>query len=255
MQDERSAKKLLMIIPVNTGQFNSFAATYVARALAPDFLVDVKNLDGGLSRIQNRWSLGQNADLVVRLGFENRDAYHGIFVSDFDCAGVEPLREIVDIPVVGGFEPQALTAIALAQTFSIITVDDNLVSLDLSHPRMLGISENLRSIRSIGLTVPQLDDVERVVKLVTKESLAAVKQDGAQSIILGCTGFLNVAEPVAKALAEHGAAVPVTDPNWTGIAFLQGLVRCGLLQSRITYPCPRSLLSEVEATYQGAHAR
>jgi Asp/Glu/hydantoin racemase len=255
VQDPKAAHKLLMIIPVDTASFNTFAATYVSRALAPDFTIDVKSLSGGLPRIQNRWTLAQNADLVVRLGYENRDTYDGIFVSDFDRAGVEPLREIVDVPVIGGFEPQALAAITLAQTFSIITVSDALIALDMSHLRAFGIEENLRSVRPIGLTVPELGNVPKVVELVTREALAAIKEDGAQAIILGCTGFLNVAEPVAKALAKVGPAVPVTDPNWTSIACLQGLVRCGLRQSRITYVKNASLTSEVAATYRAKRKR
>jgi Asp/Glu/hydantoin racemase len=69
---------------------------------------------------------------------------------------------------------------------------------------------------------------------VYDKAMEAIEK-GAQSIILGCTGFIGIAEPVAELLKDKGYDIPVIDPNRTGITFIIMLVRNKLLQSRLTY--------------------
>lgn len=51
-----------------------------------------------------------------------QEGFDGIWLTDFDMCGVEAAREIIDIPIVGGFPTFAFSALALSQRFSIITV-------------------------------------------------------------------------------------------------------------------------------------
>lgn len=67
-------------------------------------------------------------------------------------------------------------------------------------------------------------------------ALKAIREDGAQSLLLGCTGFVDVAGRVATLLEETlGSYVPVIDPNQAGFGFLVSLVRMKLRPSRLTY--------------------
>ncbi|MNG19676.1 Asp/Glu/Hydantoin racemase [compost metagenome] len=66
--------------------------------------------------------------------------------------------------------------------------------------------------------------------------LAAVREDGAQALLLGCTGFMGVAERLSRLLEQDlGCYVPVLDPNQCGFSFLLSLVRMGLRPSRLCY--------------------
>jgi len=246
MEDDKK-KKILMIIPINTTMYNEIAQSYVDHVLAPDFSIDIMNIDKGTPDIQSRWARSENAPHVADLVLKHHEGYDGIFISDFDNAGVGPVREIVRIPVVGGFGPQALVALELAQTFSIVTILDAMRSLDRSHARDYGISQNLVSVRAINLGVEQLGDIELVRDHLYNESLAAIRHDGAQAILVGCTGIMDAAKNVSERLAKDGFPGIVMDPNLIGISFLQMLIRCGLSHSRMAYGFPPNLRDKPRA--------
>ena len=55
-------------------------------------------------------------------------------------------------------------------------------------------------------------DLGALQAALAREAIAAVKQDGADAIVLGCTGFLGCAGGMRKALLAAGCDVPVIDP-------------------------------------------
>jgi len=238
MSCESKPKRILMVIPINNSKFNKLAAKYVKPVVAPDFELHVTSIDAGTPYIQSRWAIAQNAPHVIELVRSYESSYDGVFVSDFDNCGVEAVRECVKIPVLGGFAPQVLTMLSLAQRFSIITMSDSLLALDNSHVRQFGQNDNLCSVRSINMSIEDAGKHDKLVEEVCKAGHMAITHDGAQGIVLGCTAMMGVAEPVKQFLVEHDLPVVVTDPNLCGITFLQMLVRCGLSQSGLTYVYP-----------------
>ena len=232
-----------MVIPINTSKFNAAAKQYVNDLIYPGIELDVVNIKHGFPAIQSRFSLDRNAQYVANLVQKKGRRYLGVFVSDFDGCGVEACQEILTIPVIDAFRPQAAVAITLAQSFSIITPHDSLLGLDASHPRAMGLENYLASVRPINLTVEQMGETDEVVERVYEASRAAIKEDGAQSIILGCSAMMNVAGPVAERLRnEAGYNVPVMDPNRIAIMYLQMLIAAKLCQSKVCYPTPRELI-------------
>jgi allantoin racemase len=229
--------RIRVIAPVNTDAYNSRILQAVQSVQPPDVQIDVKNIDSGHDCIENRWDLAQNVAGVVRLAAATEaEGFHGIFVTDFDMCGVESCREVVDIPVLGGFVPCAFTALALSQRFSIITVLDSTVGMQFDHIRNYGLTEGFSSIRPINCPVDQLSNMDVVVSRVFEEGLKAVRDDGAQSLLLGCTGFIGVAAQVQALLSEAvNAFVPVVDPNQVSIGLLVSMVRAGLRPSRLCY--------------------
>jgi Asp/Glu/hydantoin racemase len=232
-----STYRIRIIAPVATGAFNEPIRQAVAPVVPPDVVVDVRNLAAGRDCIQDRRDLAENAPHVVALARRSeQEGCHGIFVTDFDMCGVEPAREVVSIPVLGGFTPCAFAAMALAQRFSIITVLQSTLAMQAGHVRAYGLGESFASIRAIDCPVHELADRAKVVRRVLREGLAAVREDGAQALLLGCTGFIGIADEVSRRLErELGAYVPVIDPNQASFGYLVMLVRCGLRQSRLCY--------------------
>lgn len=229
--------RIRIIAPVATDAYNARILEAVQPVLPPDVEVDVRNIESGHDCIESRWDLAQNAPGVVRLAKQAEDeGIQGIFVTDFDMCGVEPCRELVDIPVIGGFVPCAFTALALSQRFSIITILPSTIGMQLDHIRHYGLSESFASIRAIDCPVAQLSNTDLVVQRVVEEGRAAVQMDGAQSLLLGCTGFTGVAARAQNLLEQElGAFVPVVDPNEASFGFLVSLVRARLRASRKCY--------------------
>lgn len=101
------------------------------------------------------------------------------------------------------------------------------------------LGDRFVSIRNINIPVKDLQDHEKVCTAILKESVAAIAEDGAQAIVLGCTGFVNVAETVKeRLLIEHSYDIPVLEAGQSAVMMCQLYAKMGLKQSRITYMRP-----------------
>lgn len=230
--------KILIIIPVNTDIFNKSLCKCINEICPPDVTFDIEHVQGKEARdhIQNRTDYYVNSPLIMNtaIKLQKKGKYDGIFVTDFDFCGVEATRENVDVPVIGGFRPQAMAAISLSEKIGLITLTDTIAAMQEEHFRNFGILPNLACIIPTGLGVQELTKKERAIQTVYDKAIEAIAL-GAQSIILGCTGFIDIARPVAKRLKAAGYDIPVTDPNHMAFTFLVALVRNKLMQSRLTY--------------------
>lgn len=232
--------RMKIIIPINDSAYNQELAE-VARSVAPpDLQVDVSNITQGNTSIESRWDRMINAPHVVELAIQaQNEGYNGIFVSDFDYCGVEEAREVVSIPVIGGFRPSAFTAMSLAERFSIVTVLASVEDMQREHVRSFGIAPNFASIIPVNLTVHELTERDKVIQKVYECSIKAIDEDGADAILLGCTGFMHIAAAVAdKLAAKYQCNIPVIDPNMAAVNYLYMLMRTGQTQSRLTYHVP-----------------
>lgn len=232
--------KIKVIIPINDSAYNTELKEVVMQVAPPDVTIDVDNIKAGNTSIESRWDRMTNAPHVVDMAIQaEKDGYHGVFVSDFDYCGVEEAREVVDIPVIGGFRSSAYTAMMLGERFSIITILKSVEDLQASHTRLFGISPNFASIIPIDLPVHQLTKRELVIEKAFECAVQAIEQDSADSIIFGCTGFMHIAaEVAAKLKAKYKVNIPVVDPNHAAIDYMYLLIRNGLSQSRLTYVTP-----------------
>ncbi|MFM0194636.1 aspartate/glutamate racemase family protein [Paraburkholderia strydomiana] len=229
--------RICVLVPVATSQYNDHIMKAIAPVVPPDVQVEIRNITEGHPDIENRTNWLQNGMPVVELAQSiANDGFDGIWLTDFDMCGVEAAREVIDIPIIGGFPASAFTALALSQRFSIITILQSTLAMQRGHPQTYGIEDTFASIRAIDCPVAQLENIDVVVVRTFEAALKAIKDDGAQAILLGCTGFVDVASRVSTLLGEAlGAYVPVIDPNQAGFSFLVSLVRMRVRPSRLTY--------------------
>lgn len=236
MASTPTQKKILVIIPIVPTQVVPEVKQEVEQVLAPDFTADYVNVSEGTCFIESRYAEYLNTGEIIRLSKEaEANGYAGIFVDCFGSPGVSIVRELVDIPVVGGFEGAVLMAAAIAQKFSIVTVVPSVDSMLDSQARDLGITDNLASIRNVDIPVKDLSDKKKLTAALIEQSKQAIMVDGAQAIVLGCTGMLDVVTAVAEGLKAANLPAPVIDPTFAAICSLQSLIRCGVSQSRLTY--------------------
>ena len=103
-----------------------------------------------------------------------------------------------------------------------------------------GFGRRLASVRATGVGVMALsnDCLARMVE----ESVVAVREEGAQAIVLGCTGTgENLPAAIHAAVRERiGAPVPIVDPVPAEFAFAQACVASGLSHSKVAYPTPKN---------------
>lgn len=128
--------------------------------------------------------------------------------------GVAEGRATVNIPVIGPAEVSMQLAARLCGRFSIVTILDSVIEPLKKLAKRYGVVKKLASVRAIGMHVLDLKKNRReMMARLTQESLHAIEKDGAEGIILGCTGMVGCAAELRQALKKRGyAGVPVIDP-------------------------------------------
>ncbi|MCL7385548.1 MAG: AroM family protein [Thaumarchaeota archaeon] len=182
-------------------------------------------------RIASPWVLEKVKEAEVN-GFD------AVFL---DCMGdiaLNAAREIVRIPVIGPCQATMAIASMLGDRFSVITILENVVPLFWRKAREYGFIQNLASVRSVEVPVLELDTKRELVKKkLAEESKIAIEKDGADVIILGCTGMVGMARDVQEVVG-----VPVIDPVPVSIKLAKLMAELRLIHSNKAYPKPPSKL-------------
>ncbi len=137
-----------------------------------------------------------------------RDRYDGIALNCFYDPGLREMRELVRIPVSAPCESSLHVASMLsAGKFSILVGRRKWIPKMADNVRNYGFESKVASWRILNLTVPEMRDMEKTEAAILREARAAVEEDMAECVVLGCTGMARQAERVQKVLN-----VPVLDP-------------------------------------------
>lgn len=200
-----------------------------SRFKAPDTEIEVVGLDGGIDDLMGFYEETINSPYIVEKAVQaEKDRCDGIFVNCFVDPGVDASREAVTIPVVGAFQPAALTASLISNRWSIVTALEEVIPLIRNAARKLGIENNIVSIRHIDMTLEEMEDKVVLRERTLLQIEKAVDEDGSEAVALGCTLMKGVAQKLAQEMAEKGKSIPVIDPIATAIGYLEFILRTGV---------------------------
>ena len=182
----------------------------VGKYVRPETEVDIVYVDYGPASIESRYDDVMAAPFVVKKAeWAEKNGYDAVAVSCMMDPGVKAAKEALNIPVVGPSE--AATAIA----------------------SILG--DKVARIFPRGLTVLELGiDREKTYSVLLENAKKALAE-GAQVLILGCTGLTGMGERLSKELG-----VPVLEGEGLALALAQLFVDVGLSQSKLAYRKPPS---------------
>jgi allantoin racemase len=231
--------KIKILLPIISDLFNAEVVKEAKQFISPDTEIDVQNLDKGTASIESVYDeMLASPDIVAKVIQAEADGFDGVFVDCFGDPGVEAAREMVSIPVVGGFQPAALLATMIAGTWSVVSVLSSVVPMIRNLSRKLGVANNVASIRHINTPVLELTDKEMLKQKLLEQIGIAHRQDGAEAIVLGCTGMMGLARDLETAAAAQGIPVPVVDPTGAALGFLEMQVRNHISHSKVTFAVP-----------------
>lgn len=217
----------------------------VNTVVLPDLDLEVSNvaLNAGPGSIESEFDEMMAAPYVVQRAIEaESDGVHAVMIDCMGDPGLDSARECVSIPVLGPGETSLHLAAMLGHKFSFVTVLDRIRPMIEKRAAVYGVAEKMTPVRAVNVPVLNLhEDHTGIVNSLTQASLAAINEDHADVIILGCTGFLGVAEELSTALsAEKGRYVPVINPIKATVMTAFGLAKAGLSHSELSSPGPRN---------------
>ena len=146
-------------------------------------------------------------------------------------------RELVTIPVLGPGMASMYLASALVNQFSLLIQLSNVTGIAQRQVRDLGLEGRCASIRSV--EVPVLDLLKpESFEAVKQTAIAAVEEDGAHAICMGCMALVGHTEPLSHTLSKSHPGIIVIDPGQAVLRLAELLVGMGISHSKKSYPYP-----------------
>jgi allantoin racemase len=232
--------KILNVLPITSDIWTDEMDKYVTKYLLPDTKTVVKILRHGPASIEGEYDEVLAMPEIVFLCKEaEKEGFDGVFVNCFGDPGVRAAREAVNIPVFGGFEPAVFYALGISDKIGIVTVLPEVVSMLRGLVRREGLESRIPSLRYVNIPVLDLSGLDKLVAALIAESKRAIDEDGAGTIVLGCTGMVGVKEAVEKGLGEGGYNTTVIEAAQASLILLETFIRMGWNHSKLTYMPPR----------------
>lgn len=164
------------------------------------------------------------------------EPFDAVIQAGFGEHGREGLQEVLDVPVVDITEAAAHFAHLLGYRYSVVTTLDRTVPLIEERLLLAGLKSHCASVRSSGMSVLELEgDPGVVIDTIAAEAAKAIKDDGAEVIVLGCGGMAGL-----DARVRELTGAPTVDGVAAAVKIAEDLVQLGLTTSKVrTYAPPR----------------
>lgn len=183
--------------------------------------------------------------LLVEIAKAEREGADAIVIACFDDTGLDAARALAGIPVIGICEAALSATSFIAQRFSVVTTMER-SRLPVEHlVHRYGMGSRCK-VRAADVPVLSLEDPNSNARdRLRSEISAALKDDRAEAIVLGCAGMADLTAALRQ---EFG--VPVVDGVAAAVKQAESLVAQGLSTAkRGAYATP------VSKTYHGDLAR
>ncbi|WP_089936882.1 aspartate/glutamate racemase family protein [Candidatus Entotheonella palauensis] len=153
----------------------------------------------------------------------------GVIIACFDDTGLDAARALAHGPVVGICEAAMHLSTLLGGSFSVVTTLPRSVPAIEALARRYGMSHHCRRVRAAEVPVLALEDpASDASARIRAEIAAALDEDRAECIILGCAGMADFARSLT---AEFG--LPVIDGVAAAVKLVESMVSLGLATSKI----------------------
>lgn len=199
--------KLLLINP-NT----SPAITDVVVAAARSVAAPGTDIVGATGRFGARYIVTRAASAVAAHAALDAYAEHGrdvdaVVLACFGDPGLFGLKELAHQPVVGMAEASCLLAASLGRKFAIVTGGTRWGPMLEEFVAMIGLGGKLAAVKTVAPSGADIAaDPDRSLAMLADACNAAVRDDGADVVILGGAGLAGLAARIA-----HRVPVPLVD--------------------------------------------
>jgi allantoin racemase len=183
--------------------------------------------------------------LLVELAKGEREGAQAAVIACFDDTGLDAARALADIPVIGICEAAVSAAAFIARRFTVVTTMER-SRQPLEHlVHRYGMSGRC-NVRAADIPVLSLEDPTSNAKTRLREEIAAaLAEDRAEAIVLGCAGMADLVEALRT---EFG--VPVIDGVAAAVKQAEMLVALGLSTAKrgaYARPVSKPYIGKLEA--------
>lgn len=215
--------KILIINP-NSDPKMTRAIQQTAKSYAGnDFEVTCLPTLGAPKFIETYEDMAQAAPGMIRLLKENENEFDGFVIACHCDPNLDVMKELTAKPVVGIGEASMKIASMLGHRFSVISDNNHSVPNKEALAHKYHLQDVLASVRAPLEEWKELGDQEKYLKVAR----AAIDEDKAEVIVLGCAGMKGLDKPLQRELG-----VPVLDGIVCALIIVTGLVKYGVATSK-----------------------
>ncbi|NIP45123.1 MAG: aspartate/glutamate racemase family protein [Gammaproteobacteria bacterium] len=180
--------------------------------------------------------------LLEEIGKGRAEGYDGYIIACFDDTGLDAARCVVPEPVLGICEAAMHVASFLGGRMSVVTTLKRSIATIEALAARYGVAHRC-TVRAAEVPVLALEDRESdAVDRIRAEIRAAISEEQAETIVLGCAGMTDL----TRALTEE-FRVPVIDGVAAATKLMEALIGLGLKTSKVggyAAPLPKTYLGD-----------
>ena len=231
--------KILIIRPIVSEREDALEEAIFHPFAAAGTELTARRISYGPSSIESEYDLLLSAPEVLRLAMEGEhQGFDGAIINCFVNPALEAVREAVRYPVAGAGEASINLGLCLGRKIGIITIMPNILPLVKKQNQDLINCGRIVSVRSIDVPVLSIQSDDQIFEKLHEMAIKSILEDGADTIVLGCTGFGGMAEKLSQKLHENSLPAPVVDPAGAPLKLVEAMLSCKLSHSKITYMEP-----------------
>ncbi|WP_273836995.1 aspartate/glutamate racemase family protein [Halococcus sp. PRR34] len=227
--DEASADgaRILVVNPNTSTEMTERIAETADRAAGPQTEIITDCPDRGPESLESFYEYHLATGGLLETVAEYQGDVDGVVVGCFGDPGLYPLKEVLNVPVVGVAEASMGIATVLGHRFSILVALKRAVPMMENLVRQYGLNQRLATVEATGLSVLDLErDPEQTLVELTAAGERAT-DSGAEVFVLGCSGMSGYEEELANRLGA-----PVIDPIANAVVTAEMVHRQGLTQNK-----------------------
>ena len=235
----------MQILVVNPNTTESMTATIAAAAksvAAPQTVIEAVTSRMGPASIEGYYDEALAVPgLLLEIAKGEKNGAKAAIIACFDDTGLDAARALADIPVIGICEAALVTTAFIARRFTIVTTMERSRLPVEALVERYGMAGRC-NVRAADIPVLSLEDPNSNARdRLRTEISAALLDDKAEAIVLGCAGMADLAADLTR---EFG--VPVIDGVAAAVKQAEALIALKLSTAkRGAYATP------VRKTYSG----
>lgn len=216
--------KILIINPNSSMQMTAAIQKSAEEFADGEFEVICKPTPGAPEFIETYEDQIKAAPGMIRLLRENEDTFDAFIVACHCDPNLDVMKEITKKPVVGIGEASMKMASMLGHRFSVVSTAKHSIPNKEALVRKYHLQDMLASVKAPPDDMTACGDEEKTLQAAQ----AAVEEDMAEVIVLGCAGMAGLDKRIQEKLG-----IPVLDGVVCALIIAPGLVRYGVSTSKI----------------------
>lgn len=211
--------KLLLINPNTTAAMTEKVLSVARQVVAPGTELVGATGRFGAAYVATRSAYAIAAHATLDAWAEQSDQnYDAVLLACFGDPGLDGLRELCDVPVVGMADASIQLAASLGKRFGIVTGGERWGPMLHEFVASRGLSDRLASVQTVAPTGGDIArDPEAALTLLAGACRAAV-DDGADTVILGGAGLAGLG-----AVIRDRVPVPLIDSTEASVRIAEAV--------------------------------